>query len=214
MTQVTKWTFGGLLLLPLLSGSIVMAMGRTPVEFAISLMAFPLGICGAVAVLTFRGASSAIAVWSGRLAAGLAAGIVATLFYDGYRIAVRDVLAIPFDPFRVQPVFGQILTGLPTTHPLSLVAGWGYHLWLGSQLGMFFAALRPHGGLVAGMLFASAIQIGRWLMYPSVFTAGLGDREFFANGVIGQLLWGCIIGLSLMVIDRHLTDGSKYYARP
>lgn len=214
MARVAKWTLGGILLLPLLAGSIVLAIGRTPVEFAISLIAFPLGVYGAVAVLTYRGASAVIATWAGRLSAGLAAGIVATIFYDGYRIAMRDGLAIPFDPFRVQPVFGQILTGLPTTHPLTLIAGWGYHLWLGSLVGMIFAALRPHGGLLAGALFAAVVQIGRWVMYPSVFTAGLGDREFLANGVIGQLFWGCILGLSLPAIARLLTGESHTSGRP
>jgi hypothetical protein len=174
-----------------------------PPDFAVSVVALPIGLLVAGAVMLWRRQADRLAAWSARLGAGLAAGLAATLAYNLYRVGVRLVFDMPFDPFRVQPVFGQILTGLPSTHAGALVAGWSYHLWIGAMLGMVLAALRPRGGLIAGALFASAIQLGRWAMYPAVFRAGLVDNEFFANGVIGILLWGMVLGITLAAISRR-----------
>lgn len=170
---------------------------QMPPDYAISLAAFPLGGLISALVLGWRGQQALRHAWSQRLLAGFVAGIGATLVYDGYRVAVRYVLAIEFDPFRVQPVFGQILTGLPSTHLAALLVGWGYHLWIGVLLGMLLAVLRPQGGIVAGALFAVLFQLGRWAMYPDILRAGFSDREFFANGVVGQILWGMVAGLIL-----------------
>jgi hypothetical protein len=135
-----------------------------PPDFAVSVVALPIGLLVAGAVMLWRRQADRLAAWSARLGAGLAAGLAATLAYNLYRVGVRLVFDMPFDPFRVQPVFGQILTGLPSTHAGALVAGWSYHLWIGAMLGMVLAALRPRGGLIAGALFAAAIQLGRWAM--------------------------------------------------
>jgi hypothetical protein len=162
-----------------------------------------MGLLMAGALLAWRGRAELLAPWAQRLLSGLIAGLVATLAYNLYRVGVRLVFDMPFDPFRVQPVFGQIITGLPSTHGIALAAGWGYHLWIGAMLGMVFAALRPAGGLIAGALFAAVIQIGRWAMYPGVFRAGLVDNEFFANGVVGILLWGMVLGFALARIARR-----------
>jgi len=175
-----------------------------PPDFAVSVVALPIGLLVAGAVMLWRGRADMLALWSERLLAGLAAGLAATLAYNLYRVGVRVVFDMPFDPFRVQPVFGQILTGLPSTHGGALIAGWGYHLWIGAMLGMIFAALRPTGGLVAGALFAALIQLGRWAMYPAVFRAGLVDNEFFANGVIGIVFWGMVLGATLAALSRRL----------
>lgn len=174
-----------------------------PPDFAVSVFALPMGLLVAGAVMLRRGRADLLARWSARLLCGLAAGLAATLAYNLYRVGVRLVFDMPFDPFRVQPVFGQILTGLPSTHVGALVAGWGYHLWIGAMLGMVFAALRPAGGLLAGMLFAAVIQLGRWAMYPAVFRAGLVDNEFVANGVIGILFWGMVLGVALAALSRR-----------
>ena len=183
--------------------------GQMPLDYVVSLAGFPLGGALAAAILFRRGRRDLIAVWSRRLMIGVGAGLAATLVYDGFRMLVRYVLGINFDPFRVQPVFGQILTGLPTTHAFALTAGWSYHFWTGMMLGMVFAALRPRGGMLWGALFAAIIQLGRWAMYPDVLLAGTTDKEFFANGVIGQLVWGLTLGLSTAILAGAMTRAYK-----
>jgi hypothetical protein len=197
--------FAALLMLALAG----LAAAPMPPAYAVSLAAFPLGGLVAGAVLARRGAQALLGLWSARLLAGLAAGLAATLAYDLYRVGVRQLLGISFDPFRVQPVFGQIITGLPTTHPAALAAGWGYHLWLGLLLGMIFAALRPRGGALWGAGFAALLQLGRWAMYPAVLVAGTSDKEFFANGVVGQLVWGAVLGLVVALIARRSQKSSR-----
>ncbi len=209
MTARATWIFAALLTLALAAGIAAATLGPAPTIYALALAAFPLGVLAAGALLRRRGARASCEAWAARLLAGAAAGVTATLAYDGYRVGVRDILGIAFDPFRVQPVFGQILTGLPTTHPLTLVAGWGFHLWLGVLVGMVFAAVRPRGGALAGALFAVVLQLGRWAMYPNVFKAGLSDHEFLANGVFGQLFWGVVLGLALGALDRFVVRRAR-----
>lgn len=195
--------------LVLLAALVGLATTPMPLAYAVSLAAFPAGALTAGAALTARGRSNVIAAWALRLAAGLVAGLTATLTYDAWRVVVRDFIGIAFDPFRVQPVFGQIITGLPTTHPAALAAGWAYHLWIGLLMGMIFAALRPRGGALAGALFAALLQLGRWAMYPGVLRAGTSDKEFFANGVVGQLLWGVVLGLVVALIAARRARKGK-----
>ena len=124
-------------------------------------------------------------------------GLVATLVYDLYRLLIKLLLALPFDPYRVQPVFGHIITGLPASHSLALFLGWGYHLWMGILLGMMFALVRPRGGALAGLVFVMMIQVVRLAAYPSVLQASWEDQEFVANGIIGMGLWGVVLGTGL-----------------
>lgn len=202
MTRAPTLALAALFALLLGLGLAGIGLGRMPLDYAVSILALPLGGLAAALVLTLRRQTDLLALWSGRLLAGLVAGLAGTLAYNLYRVAVRSLFDLPFDPFRVQPVFGQIMTGMPSTHAIALAAGWGYHLWIGAMLGMVFAALRPSGGLVAGLLFAALVQLGRWAMYPSVFRAGLSDQEFFANGVIGMLFWGAVLGATLHQLAR------------
>jgi len=180
-----------------------LSLGRMPLAYTTSLAGFPSGALIAVAIFIGRGNHATLVAWSHRLFAGLVAGLAATAVYDGYRVAIRYVTSLEFDPFRVQPVFGQIITGLPSTHPIALVAGWGYHLWIGILLGMLLSVLRPTGGILAGAIFAGLLQLARWAMYPDVLRAGFSDPEFFANGVLGQLLWGMVAGFVLYRLNRY-----------
>jgi len=210
MTRISIAVMSVLMFAALIAAALGLASGRTPSEYLISIGALPLGAGIAATILSGRGRGDLISAWAVRLFAGAAAGLAATLTYDGYRVGVRDVLGIAFDPFRVQPVFGQILTGLPTTHPIALTAGWSYHIWTGLILGMIFAALRPRGSLISGAAygagFAVIVQLGRWLMYPDVLMAGTSDKEFFANGVVGQLVWGAVLGLVVAWLTGRLGE--------
>lgn len=208
MTRAAHLVLAAVLVLALVLAAIGWLAAPMPGDYAISVAAFPLGALVAGLVLTWRGQGAAVRLWSVRLVTGLVAGLLATAAYDLYRVAVSQVMAVPFDPFRVQPEFGRIVTGLPSTHLLALAAGWAYHLWVGGLLGMVFAALRPRGGAMVGAAFIAAIQIGRWLVYPDVFRAGLADSEFVANGVVGMLLWGAVLGAAVAWLSARLDTQS------
>ena len=201
-------------LVVLLLAGAGLVSGKMPVAYFLSVAAIPFGALVGGALAARSKGVPRLAPMSRILLNGLLAGLVASLIYDAYRVAVRHVLDIPFDPFRVQPVFGQIITGLPTTHPIALGAGWGYHLWVGMMLAMLFAALRPRGGWLFGMLFSALLQMGRWAMYPDILRAGFSDREFFANGVVGQLLWGLIMGAVVAWLWSRQNQDTRPTAKP
>jgi FtsH-binding integral membrane protein len=173
------------------------AWGVMPLAYTVSVGAMPLGLLLAGVILWRRGLKHHLHRYGGLLRLGALWGLVATLAYDLYRPAVKLIFNLPFDPFRVQPIFGHILTGLSPSHPLALILGWGYHLWMGLLLGMIFALLRPRGGALAGLGFIMAIQVLRLAAYPSVLQASWEDPEFLANGVMGMGLWGLVLGAGL-----------------
>lgn len=187
---------------------IGLATAPMPAAYAISLAAFPAGALAAAGALMARGQTNTLSNWAKTLLRGAGAGLAATVVYDVYLYAMNAFSSLVFDPFRAQPIFGQIITGMPSTHPLALAAGWGYHIWVGLLLGMIFAALRPKGGALTGTIFAAVLQIGRWAMYPHVLRAGTSDQEFFANGIVGQLLWGVVLGLVLSLLATRSTSES------
>jgi len=163
----------------------------------VSVGAMPLGLLLAGVILWRRGLHQNLHRACGTLLMGVFWGLVATFAYDLYRLLVKLILALPFDPYRVQPIFGHIITGLPTSHPLALFLGWGYHLWMGILLGMLFTLMRPRGGALGGLVFITIIQVLRLAAYPSVLQASWEDPEFLANGVIGMGLWGVVVGTGL-----------------
>ncbi|MDD3579700.1 MAG: hypothetical protein PHW74_01620 [Desulfobacca sp.] len=195
--RVYERTFGAVLGLLTLAAAAGYAWGVIPLAYMVSVGAMPLGLLLAGFILWGRGLYQKLHYCCGVLLMGALWGLLATLAYDLYRPLVKHILSLPFDPYRVQPVFGHIITGLPASDPLALFLGWGYHLWMGILLGMMFAILRPRGGVLAGLLFIAAIQVVRLAAYPSVLQASWEDPEFLANGVIGMGLFGVVLGAGM-----------------
>ncbi len=165
-----------------------------PAEYLLSVAAFPLGALAGGGLLRWRRGAEAVDLFSRRLGRGCVWGLAATLVYDAYRPLVKLALDMSYDPYRAQPVFGGILTGLPEASAAAQIVGWGYHLWIGCLIGMIFSLVWPRGGVVAGVAFTLGLQVARWLVYPEVFVAGLQDEEFLANAVFGYGLWGVVLG--------------------
>lgn len=197
------------ILASLLGLAILLAIGAAiagpmPPDYLAAIAALPAGLLVSGAVLIRRNRGDIVMRQSRVLLAGLVAGLAATAVYDLYRLFLALVVIDGFVPFRVQPVFGRIITGQPSTHPLALAAGWAHHAWLGAILGMVFAAIRPAGGMLAGAIFIALIQTGRWILYPDVFLAGLAEAEFLLKGVIGPLAWGATAGVVTGSLGRRL----------
>jgi hypothetical protein len=189
--------FGAVLAALVLAAAAGCAWGVMPLAYTLSVAAMPLGLLLAGVILWQRGLAQYLHRSCAVLFMGALWGLLATLLYDLYRPVVKLIMDLPFDPYRVQPIFGHIITGLSASHPLALALGWAYHLWMGILLGMMFALIRPRGGLLAGLGFVALIQALRLFAYPSVLQASWEDPEFLANGVIGMALWGAVLGAGL-----------------
>jgi len=171
--------------------------GLTPATYAMSASALPVGALLAVAVLWTRGRRKDLSRFTAHLATGALWGFLGLVAYDLYQPLVKWVTGATFETYRAMPVFGRILTGLPSTALGAILLGWAFHFWMGVMAGMIFVLLRPRGGLLAGLVFAMVLQTARLLAYPSRLPATLHDSDFLSLGIIGFSLWGAVLGAGI-----------------
>jgi len=176
---------------------LLQAAGLLPLSFTVPFVALPAACLLTGAVLFRRGLDARLHAYSSVLARGAAWGLVATVVYDLIRPALVAVLGSAYDPYRAQPIFGQLITGLPGSDPLALAAGWIYHLWNGISFAMIFALVRPNGGALLGLAWGLALQLLMMAAYPALLRARLDDPAFMITGLVGHSFWGVVLGLGL-----------------
>lgn len=187
------------------SGAAVLAhtFGPVPMSFTVPFVVLPTTSVLVGLVLLRRRLYGRLHRFSQLLARGAIAGFGATLFYDAARPLIVALLGSTFDPYRAIPLFGTLITGLPSTAPTALAAGWLYHFWNGTSFGMMFALARPSGGVAWGFAWAMALQSLMMLTYPTFLRARLDDPGFLLSGLIGHGVWGVVLGAAIARWDRR-----------
>ena len=171
--------------------------GKMTLSYMITLTAMPMAVLLAGLFLWKQRLYVRLRYYLGCLMMGAFWGIVATLVYDAFKPAAKAVFGYSFDPYRAMPVFGRLVTGLPSSHSMAVIVGWMYHFWIGAIGGMLFALFRPRGGALAGLLWAWILQAIRMVLYPGLLRASLQDPEFVAIAIVGFGLWGVVLGAGL-----------------
>jgi hypothetical protein len=165
-----------------------------PLAFTVPFVVLPSAALLVGVILRRRGSADRLHAFSEVMAAGALWGLVATVAYDAIRPALTWVFGFRFDPYLAISIFGQLMTGLEPSDPLSLAAGWTYHFWNGISFGMMFALLRPKGGEWWGLLWAMTLQGLMMLAYPAFLKARLDDPGFLLTGLVGHGFWGLVLG--------------------
>lgn len=145
-----------------------------------------------------------IAVWAqrverqpffNRLIVGATAGFIATLAYDGVRVAVQGTGLLDYNAFKAIHIFGSLIMNSPETATDARIAGWTYHFWNGVSFGVIYALIagpaRWYWGLAWGMALEGAM-IG---VYPVAFAIQRTDPAFLSVSLIGHAAYGASLGL-------------------
>jgi hypothetical protein len=179
-----------------LSGMAVLAQAwfNVPMSFTVTFAVLPGSIVLVGLVLVWRRRYDRLHLFSRLVLVGGAWGLAATLFYDAVRPLLRVIFQFQADPYRAMPIFGQLITGLPSGDGFGLFIGWVYHFWNGITFGMIFAFLFPRGGWWQGVLFAEALQLFMMLAYPSLLQARLDDPGWLTMGIVGHGIYGAVLG--------------------
>ncbi|MDP9326312.1 MAG: hypothetical protein M3O87_07240 [Candidatus Dormibacteraeota bacterium] len=134
---------------------------------------------------------------------GLAAGIVATLAYDGTKAVLAQLDPSPYNPFEVTRIFGTVLVGASAPSSVITAVGWGFHLMNGCTFAIAYACLFGRGGriskrraLVTGVAWGLFLETFQLLLYPGWLKIGFLD-EFRRISFGAHLVFGA--GLGLMV---------------
>ena len=181
------------------SGAAVLAyaFGPVPMSFTVPFVVLPSASLLVGLVLLRQRLYRRLHRFSTLLTRGAAVGLLATLVYDAVRPLIVVSLGLSFDPYRAMPIYGQLITGMQPTVPMSIATGWLYHVWNGLSFGMMFALVRPAGGIVAGFVWAMLLQAAMMAAYPAFLAVRLADPGFLATGLIGHALWGIVLGAGL-----------------
>lgn len=176
---------------------LVHTFGPLSMSFTVPFVALPTAVILVGAVLVGRGRRDWLRVFSERVIAGGAAGLLATLGYDAVRLGIKWAVPFDFDPFSAQYVFGGLMTGLPNGDSVARVAGWTYHFWNGITFGVMYAIVRPRGGWTTGLAWGLTLEALMLAAYPSFLQARLDDPGFMVTSVIGHATWGLALGASM-----------------
>ena len=141
---------------------------------------------------------------------GLAAGFVAAIAYDVFRLPFvfaepwgidRFVPAMPL--FKVFAMFGAMILGDAPNPPYKLTAhlvGWAYHLSNGATFGVMYVAMIGDGGRrhwAWAVVFATVLELGMLLTpYPATFGIALSAR-FVVVTMAAHVVFGVVMGLAV-----------------
>jgi hypothetical protein len=128
------------------------------------------------------------------IGAGLAAGLVAACAYDLFR-APFVLAGMPL--FKVFPLFGAMITGLPPEHGLARAIGWLYHFSNGASFGIMYVLLAGRRRWPLAIAWALALEAGMLLTpYPRFFAIPVTPR-FVTVTVLAHAVFGLTLGLFL-----------------
>lgn len=151
-------------------------------------------------------AAAMIALWSARVprrvraaagreaAAGVLAGVVATIAYDVARVLVVWALRLPLQPFATWVLFGQLIVG-GGPRPLAWVAGAAYHYLNGILFAIAYLLLLAGRPWWVGPLWGLGLETLMLLVYPSWLDLHLVLIEFTVMSLAGHLAYGTVLGL-------------------
>lgn len=187
------------------SGAAVLAhtFGPMPMRFTVPFVVLPATSIVLCLLMLHRRLYDRLHIFSGRLLYGAGWGLAATLGYDAIRPLLKAIIGFSYNPYRAMPIFGNLITGPPSTDGYAIAAGWAYHFWNGISYGMIFALMRPRGGPLAGVAWGLALQGLMMVAYPTLLRVRLDDHGFLIAGIVGHAIWGLILAAGLKKWGPH-----------
>ncbi len=198
-------------------GPVVMFSGAALLVHILFQVSLPLGLAafGTILVLV---AGVSIATSSraqrrrlaGLVGAGLAAGLIATLLYDGTKAVLSVLDPSPYNPFEVTRLFGVLLLGESAPAVASQIAGWSFHLLNGCTFGVAYGLLLARDGDttaryagLSGMAWGLFLEAFQVLLYPDWLRIAFYG-EFITISATAHLVYGASLGLTCRaILDRN-----------
>jgi hypothetical protein len=128
-----------------------------------------------------------------RIQAGIKAGLIATLAYDGCRLLLIKLTGIHFWPFDIFRIFGRALVGNNLDPFLTQSLGLGFHVLNGVAFSVAYTIWWGNKGILWGIGFAFALEF----LMVSVYPGWLGMKaldEFLQVSIFGHFVYGIALG--------------------
>ena len=132
-----------------------------------------------------------------RLWAGLAAGAVATVFLDFFRMMGVIHGWLPSD---TPPFFGKLILGPQAPLGAALTVGFLYHFLNGASFGLPYAVLFGKPRWYWGIAWALIYELGMMTLPPMAplfgpFGSKTGSPAFFLITLVAHIAFGAVLGL-------------------
>ncbi len=125
---------------------------------------------------------------------GLWAGLAATLVYDGVRYLVERSHPFGYNGFVPILMFGNWITGQPTSSLAAKLAGWTYHYWNGATFGVIYTLLAGRRRWWWGLGYGILMECCMLGLFP-FFLRVSSKADFIAVSMIGHLAYGAVLGV-------------------
>ncbi len=124
---------------------------------------------------------------------GLWAGLAATLVYDGVRYVIERSHLLGYNGFVPILMFGNWITGQPTSSLAAKLAGWTYHYWNGATFGVIYTLLAGRRRWWWGLGYGVLMECCMLGIFP-FFLRVTNKADFIAVSMIGHLAYGAVLG--------------------
>lgn len=194
----------------LFSGAALLATIIFDFSLALGLAGLGLLVAAVVAIVLWRADADHRRRFARLAGAGVVAGLVATVTYDGAKALLSQLDPSPYNPFEATAMFGTMLLGADAGAAATQVAGVAIHLLNGTLFGVAFTilflsdgALSPRAALVRGVAWGLFLELFQVTLYPSFFNiAAFG--EFATISALAHVVYGATLGLLSRSLARHL----------
>lgn len=168
------------------------AAGLVRMPFTVTFLSIP-GAILLVCLAVWAGLADRV-VFFNRLAVGFLVGALGLLAYDAIRWAVQTILPLGFDAFFSIRAFGTLITGRSIDDPVSIAAGWAYHVSNGLSFGVLYALIAGPARASYGLIWGLILEIAMLIVYPALFQpTSVGG--FVIVSVVGHAAFGSVIGI-------------------
>ncbi|HEV2705679.1 MAG TPA: hypothetical protein VGV59_07115 [Pyrinomonadaceae bacterium] len=136
---------------------------------------------------------------------GALVGLLATLAYDGARLAIVRLFRLPLNPFEAFPYFGYAIAGESIARRSALAFGTLYHFMNGIFFGVSYCLLLGGRRWFYGVLWAFGLEVLMFSIYPTWLNLDAVLKEFTFVSVSGHIAYGAVLGALATRVDRHIS---------
>ncbi len=131
-----------------------------------------------------------------RLRRGLLVGAAATIAYDVVRWSIEAANLTSTNSFLAIRAFGIGLTSRPYDDPLSILAGWTFHVTNGLGFALAYSFVAAGRRWWWGVLYALVLETFMIALYPGWLGFTLSG-EFLSVSMLGHVAYGAVLGTAM-----------------
>ncbi len=126
--------------------------------------------------------------------AGVIAGVIATICYDGAKYGLSRLTPTHYNPFEAIRAFGILLAGSTAAPAVIYSAGTAFHALNGVSFGVAFCLLFRRRTLLSGIAWGLFLELFQLTLYPGWLDIR-SYTEFMQISLLSHVVYGAVLSL-------------------